>query len=96
MVACRAIATPFPLVPSLEVHQLNAASNELARLAVELAGIRLPVGAAPSVGGITCQVAIGQPPTVVLCRLCDVPYLPIEVYRQLSRPPVRTACEVDR
>lgn len=67
---------PYPLVPSVEVHQLNAASGELAQLAAELAALRLPIGAPPSVGGIdgvTYEVAIEQPPhysaLTAKCRL---------------------------
>ena len=54
----------YPLVPSVEVHQLDAASAELASLAAELAALALPIGAPPSVGGIdgvTYEVAIQQP-----------------------------------
>jgi hypothetical protein len=67
---------PYPLVPSVEVHQLNAASGELAQLAAELATLRLPIGAPPSVGGIdgvTYEIAIEQPPHYIAltakCRL---------------------------
>lgn len=67
---------PYPLVPSLEVHQLSAPSAELARLAAELAALRFPIGAPPSVGGVdgvTFEVAIEQPPQYISlaakCRL---------------------------
>lgn len=67
---------PYPLIPSLEVHQLSAPSSELARLATELAALRLPIGAPPSVGGVdgvTYEVAIEQPPHYIAftakCRL---------------------------
>jgi hypothetical protein len=58
------------------VHQLTSASGELARLAAELAALRLPIGAPPSVGGVdgvTYEVAIEQPPHYIAlaakCRL---------------------------
>jgi hypothetical protein len=67
---------PYPLVPTLEVHQLNTPSSELAHLAAELAALSLPIGAVPAVGGIdgvTYEVAIGQPPQYIsfaaACRL---------------------------
>lgn len=67
---------PYPLLPSLEVHQLSASSSELERLAVELAALRFPIGAPPSVGGVdgvTFEVAIEQPPHYIAlaakCRL---------------------------
>jgi hypothetical protein len=67
---------PYPLVPTLEVHQLNAESGELAHLAAELAALRVPIGAAPSVvgiDGVTYEVAIEQPPHHIAfsakCRL---------------------------
>jgi hypothetical protein len=67
---------PYPLIPSVELHQLNATSSEVAQLAAELAALRLPIGAPPSVGGIdgvTYEVAIEQPPHHIAltakCRL---------------------------
>jgi hypothetical protein len=67
---------PYPLVPSIEVHQLSAPSDELAQLAAKLAAIRLPIGASPSVygiDGVTYEVAIEQPlygiPLSAKCRL---------------------------
>jgi hypothetical protein len=56
---------PYPLVPTVEVHELNSPSDELARLATEVAALRLTIGAAPSVGGVDgvmYEVAIEQPP----------------------------------
>jgi hypothetical protein len=59
------LAHPYPLVPTVEVHQLNAASDELARLAAELAAVRLVIGARPDVfgvDGVNYEVALQQPP----------------------------------
>jgi hypothetical protein len=65
---------PYPLVPTLEVHQLNAPSAELAHLSIELAAMKLPIGARPSVGGVdgvTYEVAIAQPPhSIPLAASC--------------------------
>jgi hypothetical protein len=67
---------PYPLVPTVEVHQLSAASTDLANLAAELAALRLPIGAPPSIAGldgVTYEVAIEQPPhdipLAAKCRL---------------------------
>jgi hypothetical protein len=77
------VSHPYPLIPSLEVHQLCAPSSELSRLAAELAALKFPIGAVPSVGGIdgvTYEVAIEQPPhdipLAAKCRLswwCEPP-----------------------
>jgi hypothetical protein len=67
---------PYPLIPSVEVHLLNAASEELSRLSAELAALTLPLGAPPCVGGVdgvNYEVAIEQPPPPIpfaaKCRL---------------------------
>jgi hypothetical protein len=75
---------PYPLIPSVEVHQLNAASGGLAQLAAELAELRLPIGAPSSVGGldgVTYEVAIEQPPhSIALTAKCRLSWW--------HRPPV--------
>jgi len=67
---------PYPLIPTIEVHQLTCASRELARLAAELAAMKLPVGAPASAfgcDGVTFEIAIEQPPHYIAlaakCRL---------------------------
>ncbi len=73
---------PYPLVPTIEVHELPAHSGELEALAEELAEIELPIGA--SVGSVGCdgstfEVAVEQPPHGLgsaSCRLswwCELP-----------------------
>lgn len=76
----RTQAEPLPhpslFVPSLAVHQLDAPSGELARLAADLAALRPALGAPPSVygfDGVTYELAIEQPPygspLAAKCRL---------------------------
>lgn len=67
---------PYPLIPTIEVHQLSAASDELSRVAAELAALRLQIGAPRRVAGldgVTYEVAIEQPPHYMTlaakCRL---------------------------
>jgi hypothetical protein len=75
---------PYPLMPSIELHELQAPSAELERLARELTGLELPIGIPPSLvciaDGVGYEVAIEQPPhhisLVPRCRLswcCDPP-----------------------
>ncbi len=67
---------PYPLIPTIEVHQLTSSSGELASLAAELAAMRLPVGPPASVfgpEGVTFEIAIEHPPHYIAlaakCRL---------------------------
>ena len=67
---------PYPLGPTVDVHQLAAASDDLARLAAELAALEVPIGAPRQVAGldgVTYEVAIEQPPHHIAlaakCRL---------------------------
>lgn len=67
---------PYPLIPTIEVHQLTSSSGDLASLAAELAAMRLPVGAPASVfglDGVKFEIAIEQPPHHIAlaakCRL---------------------------
>ncbi|WP_437280055.1 hypothetical protein WME90_05700 [Sorangium sp. So ce375] len=55
---------PYPLVPTIEVHQLAAPSDTLRELAVELAGLEIRIGSL-GVGGLdgtTYEIALDQPP----------------------------------
>ena len=67
---------PYPLIPTIEVHQLHADPGELSRLAADLANLSLPIGAPRSVSGVDgvhYEVAIEQPPhdnaLAAKCRL---------------------------
>jgi hypothetical protein len=74
---------PYPLVPTIEVHELPTPSTELEDLARDLGVLELPIGAVPTVGGldgVTFEVAIEQPPDHIAfsarCRLswwCEPP-----------------------
>ena len=74
---------PYPLVPTIEVHELSSPSADLERLAEDLGTLKLPIGASPAVAGVdgvTFEVAIGQPPDDLAfsarCRLswwCEPP-----------------------
>jgi len=64
---------PYPLTPTIEVHQLNVSSSDLAHLASELAGLELAIGSPPSVGGVDgvgYEVAIEQPPHIASAAKC--------------------------
>ena len=67
---------PYPLVPTIEVHELSAPSADLERLAQQLAAVELAIGASPEVGGVdgvNYEVAIEQPSSCIgqsaRCRL---------------------------
>jgi hypothetical protein len=55
---------PDPLVPTIEVHQLAAASDALRELALGLESIEVHIGSlgVGGVDGTTYEIAIGQPP----------------------------------
>ena len=67
---------PYPLQPTIEVHELSAPSSELMRLAEDLGALAFPIGASSGVvglDGVTFEVAIEQPPAHIAlaakCRL---------------------------
>jgi len=67
---------PYPLVPTVEIHELPVPSEELERLANELAAVMLPLGASTAVlgmDGTSFEVAIEQESrsfaSVAKCRL---------------------------
>jgi hypothetical protein len=74
---------PYPLIPSIEAHELSAPPGDLERLAQQLGAIELPIGAATEVcgvDGVTFEIAVGQPSYDIglsaKCRLswwCDLP-----------------------
>ncbi len=74
---------PYPLVPSIVVHQLSVPSEDLKSLAIDLAGLEIRIGASPPIGGVDgvfYEVALEQPPHFIAlaakCRLswwCDLP-----------------------
>jgi hypothetical protein len=67
---------PYPLAPTMEVHELTASSAELEQLAHDLEALELRIGATSRVfgcDGVTFEVAIDQPPETIAesarCRL---------------------------
>jgi hypothetical protein len=66
---------PYPLVPTIEVHQLAAPSDILRELAVEVARLEIKIGSRANYGldGTTYEVAFEQPPRHIpfaaKCRL---------------------------
>jgi hypothetical protein len=63
----------YPLVPTVEVHQLNATSSDLVRLGAELAALEFPIGApatACGTDGVMYEVAVEQPSLLMLSARC--------------------------
>jgi hypothetical protein len=70
---------PYPLTPTIEVHELMASSGELEQLAHHLEELELPIGATRGVigcDGVTFEVAIETNARSARCRLswwCEPP-----------------------